>query len=174
MLNSMYSKFYLFLLFSLCQLICCTKQSEEKPLRWLEDIRYDKKMDKKDFTLCSEDDVYQYFNLGNGIHYEGDKPGLVNSIRKDYDDSNVKKESGLIRIRFIVNCQGETDRFRMIQSDLDYKEKVFDEKITHQLMTITKSLDKWGQKIKEDGTPVDYWQYLIFKIVDGKIVKIIP
>jgi len=158
----------------LLSLVSCKTQQDSKTPRWLDDIQYDSKVDKKNFVVCDDDDIYQYFNLGDAIHYNGDKPMLINSFLQNYDSTKVKKESGLIRIRFIVNCHGETDRFRIIQSDLNYKEKEFDKNITNQLMAITKALDGWGQKYKEDGTSVDYWQYLTFKIIDGKIVKILP
>jgi len=154
--------------------IACKKPKNESTVRWLGDIPFDKKIDKKDFRLCNENGAYQYFNIGNGIHYKGGKPILINTIYDNYDHSQVKKESGLIRIRFVVNCQGETDRFRMMQSDLQYQEKVFDKKITDQLMNITKALDGWDKKELDDGTSVDYWQFLVFKIVDGKIEKITP
>jgi len=171
----MMTKIFKTLLFSvLLLLVSCKTQQDSKTPRWLDDIQYDSKLDKKDFVVCDEDEVYQYFNLGNAIHYHGDKPVLINSILENYDSTKVKKESGLIRIRFIVNCHGETDRFRIMQSDLNYKEKVFDKNITNQLMAITKTLDGWGQKYKDDGTSVDYWQFLNFKIVEGKIVKILP
>lgn len=171
----MTSKVIMFLFISTIMLFNgCTNQIEEKPLRWLEDIRFDKQLDKKDFIVCDEDNVYQYFHLGNGVHYEGDKPAIINHFMENYDDSKVKKESGLIRVRFIVNCQGETDRFRMIQSDLSYKEKIFDAKITDQIMSLTKSMDKWELRQEENGNLLDYWQFLVFKIVDGKIKKITP
>ena len=155
-------------------LLSCNSQQNSKTSRWLDDIQYDKKIDKKNFVVCDEDNVFQYFNLGDAIHYKGDKPMIINEFIANYDSTKVKRESGLIRIRFIVNCEGETDRFRMMQSDLNYKEKVFDKNISDQLMAITKGLDGWGKKEKKDGTSVDYWQYLTFKIIDGKIVKIIP
>lgn len=165
---------YLNILAIVLLLTSCTSSKEDKPLRWLDDIPYDRKYDKPDFVLCNESQVYQYFNLGYGIHYEGGKPAIINFFMNNYDDSIVKKESGLIRVRFIVNCKGETDRFRMIQSDLAYNKKLFDRKITDQILAITKSMDKWGQKYKDDGTSVDYWQFLVFKIVDGEIKKITP
>jgi len=85
---------------------------------------------QKNFIVCDEVKVIQYFNLGDAIHYKGDKPVITNEFIVNYNSINVKKETGPIRIRFIVNCEGETDRFRMIQSDPNYKEKVFDKNIS--------------------------------------------
>jgi len=111
-------------------LFSCNTQENSKTSRWLDDIHYDKKIDKKNFLVCDEDKVIQYFNLGDAIDYKGDKPMIINEFIVNYNSTNVKKESGLIKIRFIVNCEGETDRFRMMQSGLIYKEKVFDKNIS--------------------------------------------
>lgn len=170
----MYSKTYPLVYSCLFLLSLSCSSPPEKPLRHLEDIRFDQKIDKKDFPLCDENKIYQYFNLGDNIHYEGDKPAIINAFKEKYDESLVKSESGLIRVRFVVNCHGDADRFRLIQSDLNYQEKIFDKNITDQIMAITRSLDKWGLKLEDSGDPVDYYQYLIFKIIDGKINKILP
>jgi lysyl-tRNA synthetase class I len=97
---------------------------------------------------------------------------LVKQIRDQYE-AVKNKQSGYIRIRFIVNCNGETGRFRVIQANEQYQEQAFDESITNQLLTIVKSLDGWNtQKGKEN--PEDYYQYLVFKMKNGEIIEIMP
>ena len=98
---------------------------------------------------------------------------ILTVLMQQYDPEKAARESGLIRIRFIVNCKGETGRFRVLAMNPDYQEKAFDESITSQLLTITKGLNGWKPK-EFRGTVYDYYQYLIFKIQDGKIVKILP
>ena len=80
----------------------------------------------------------------------------------------------MIRIRFVVNCEGKTGRFRLMASDLKYQPKKFDKKITSQLMEISKNLTGWLPKKTDKGKLIDYYQYLIFKIKDGKIKRILP
>lgn len=167
---------YLSLGFAIVYLLMfsCT-DPEQKPLRYLDDIAFDKNLDKEDFLIChGENNVFQYFNLGDNIAFKGGKRTLINVFKENYDPDRVKQESGLIRIRFIVNCQRETDRFRLLTSGLDYQEKAIDKSITDQLLAITKSLNGWGPKYNEEQQPIDYYQYLIFKIVDGQIIKILP
>lgn len=137
------------------------------------DIAFDTTTDKKDFQLCYNTHVFQYFNFSDGVQYKGEKIALDKTIKEQYRPESAKKESGTIRIRFIVNCKGETDRFRIIGMDENYTEKVFDTSITNQLLTITKGLNGWlPKKWKEQ--EVSYYQYLIFKIENGQLIEILP
>lgn len=136
-------------------------------------IEFDSNLDKKDFQLCFPNYNFQYFNDSNGLLFLGDKIAIEKEFREKYKSENYKKESGLIRIRFIVNCKGETDRFRIIGMDENYQEKMFNESITQQLLQISKGLKGWKVK-KSRNYDVDYYQYLIFKIKDGQIIEILP
>ncbi len=150
---------------------------EEYPLRHIGDIEFDPKTDNPNFKLCYPDYIVQYMNRGltgdSAIDYKGEKLSLEKVFEENYNPEIAKKESGMIRIRFIVNCEGKTDRFRMFQADENYQEKEFDISITDQILFITKSLDGWNIKSYQN-QPLDYYQYLIFKINEGEIVKILP
>jgi hypothetical protein len=137
------------------------------------DIAFDPVVDKKDFQICNPEYIFQYFNNTEGFSYEGEKPAIERIFADQYKLKRAKKESGLVRIRFVVNCKGETDRFRVIGMDKDYNEKVFDPSITDQLLTITKALKGWKPK-QYEGQDMDFYQYLIFKLEQGRIVEILP
>ncbi len=138
------------------------------------DIEFDEKIDRSDFKICFPEYIFQYFNDSKGSEYTGEKIALEKEIREKYVTANLKGESGLIRIRFIVNCKGETDRFRLISMDTDYNPKTFDKSITEQLMEITKNLKGWKPKLYKEQSTIDYYQYLIFKLKDGHITHILP
>ncbi|PWK29306.1 hypothetical protein LV89_00146 [Arcicella aurantiaca] len=141
------------------------------------DIDFDSTLDKKDFKLCGQGYGYQYFNDSKGVLYEGEKKAIEQSFKEKYKSQNASKQTGLIRIRFMVNCKGETDRFRLIGMDEKYQEKTFDKSITEQLLTITKGLKGWKAKAFHSKTEMlayDFYQYLIFKIKDGQITEILP
>lgn len=155
-------------------LASCT-QSDQNPkyLRWVGDSEFNPEIDVSDFRLCnSEKLVKQYFHSNQGLQYKGEKTALRNRFEQTYVPIETD-QSGWIRIRFIVNCNGETGRYRVIGSDVDYQEQIFDERITDQLLEITESLDGWGIQSKR-GKPQDYYQYLIFKIDKGDITDIMP
>ena len=137
------------------------------------DIQFDEQLDKKDFKLYNEKYIFQYFNDSEGLSYEGEKLAIEQVFFERYKAVVLEKESGFIRIRFVVNCKGETDRFRILASDESFQERIFDNKITEQILQITKELKGWKPK-KYQGMLCDYYQYLIFKIDNGQIKEILP
>lgn len=160
--------------------ILCSCQSEKKAskkeqyLRWVGDIEQNDQIDETEFKVCNGDDnILQYFNLGEGPVYSGEKSKILNTYKSKYHPKSDKNQNGLIRIRFIVNCEGKSGRFRVLQSDYDYQEKEFDKEIVSQLLNITKGIKNW-ETLKRDEIPVDYYMYLIFKITDGQLTEILP
>jgi len=147
--------------------------SQNAKWNWIGNTSFDEKIDRKDFVLCNENQIYQYFNDSKGFQYKGEKLAVEEEFQKIYKSENVKKENGWIRIRFVVNCNEESDRFRILTANYDYEPIEFDKNITSQLLNITKSLTGWIPK-SVNGKKVDYYQYLIFKIKDGKIDEILP
>ncbi len=166
--------FIIFLL-SLSVSACSQKQAEQELSGipgHVGDILPDPELDDPAFERCNEGHIFQYFNDSNGMQYEGEKLA-IDSAFLAYDHPVVSGESGLIRIRFVVNCKGETGRFRLIAMDKNYEEKYFPETITEQLMKITQSLKGWQTKYMQE-TEIDYYQYLIFKIEDAQLIEIMP
>ena len=167
---------FIFLISIILMTQSCQQHSVPKNSKYLSmvgDIAHDPNLDDPNFTLCDEKNTKQYHNLNEEMQYEGEKYALDHTFMSKFKADPTIKDSGLIRIRFIVNCKGETGRFRLMSSGDDYKEIQFNKAITDQLMTITKSLKGW--KILSDNRgPKDYYQYLIFKITDGQIKEILP
>ncbi len=136
------------------------------------DISADPKQDDPSFTVCRENYIPQYYSIQSG--FEGEKPALEAFFRANFVKNNKHKgEDGYITIRFIVNCQGNTGRFRMQEMDPDLHPKQFPKALSGQLSALVKSLQGWkpGQ---HNGMALDYYQYLTFKIKDGNIVEILP
>jgi len=137
------------------------------------DIEFDSKSDNKDFVVCGERLRISMQYFGDGWEYEGEKIAIEREFKKKYIPDIKSKETGLIRIRFIINCEGKTDRFRVLGMNEDYSEKTFSPTVTNQLLQITKDLKGWKIK-KYDDKAFSYYQYLIFKIANGQIVEILP
>ncbi len=152
---------------------CSTEKEQSKYLRYVGDIEADTQLDDPAFKLCN-DEVFlkQYFNFSQGLQYEGEMLKIKEQFELAYVPVEVN-ESGWVRIRFVVNCRGESGRFRMICSDEHYESREFDSRITDQLMSITKSLDGW-KPLPDSENPDEYYQYLIFKIENGDIIEILP
>ncbi len=158
-------------------LYACGAENQNEPapkyLRWVGDSEFDPAIDDSTYQICYyEHQVKQYFNFSEGFKYEGEKSALEEEVFGAFVPIETS-QSGLIRIRFVVNCNGEAGRFRLTQSDQNYKETVFDSEITDQLMSITKSLKGWA-KLPTGEDPQDYYLYLIFKIENGSLIEIMP
>jgi hypothetical protein len=164
---------FLFSILSSCQL---EKKAQEKKeyLRNVGDIEYNDKIDEIDFKVCNGDDIIlQYFNLGKGPVYSGEKSKILNVFKSKYKPLINKDQNGLIRIRFVVNCEGKSGRFRVLQSDFNYQAIEFDKRIVNQLTDITKGIENWEVLYLSEFT-VDYYMYLIFKISNGQLIEILP
>ena len=166
-----------FLFFVLPFFSSCKTETEDSKrvsyLRHVGDIPFDARYDDPAFKPCHEDLAAQYYGFGKGLQYQGEKAAVIRIFQNKYEKGSATNESGYITIRFIVNCKGETGRFRMQQMDQNYDDKVFSETISKQIMDITQSLDGWNPGEYQDRT-YDYYQHLTFKIIDSEIASIIP
>ncbi len=174
MLNHFLKVVLLFLLFYSCH--SSSEAPKEYP-RMIGDISHDPAIDTTDFKLCYGDQIaVQYYAMTKVL---GAKPFLneqkeVQTIfEANYNSKIAMKESGLLRIRFLVNCQGVPGRFRMIGMDENYQSKTFDKSITNQILSISQHKIKWKPFVS-DKLNRDYYMYLIFKIDQGKIIEILP
>lgn len=153
--------------------VCNSIQLFAQETRWIDDIVPDSTLDDANFKICNTNEqIIQYFNDGNSIQYKEGKAAIDSLFFSTYRPINVN-QSGLIRIRFVVNCLGETGRFRLLSSDLNYQPYQFTTEITDQLLSILKPINGWKPKIWKS-VKVDYYQYLIFKIENGKLTHILP
>jgi hypothetical protein len=166
----------LFLIFILLTTLYSCGQTPEKKVSYplqVGDIYFDSKIDDPDFKICDEDRVFQYYNFGKGLLYKGEKVKINEHFRDGLKTKEQKDESGFLTIRFIVNCEGKTGRYRIQGMNNDYKEKAFNDNLTSQLLSLTKQLNGWivGEY---EGKTYDYYQYLTFKIENGRLIEIMP
>jgi hypothetical protein len=171
--SSLFLRVFLLLLLTIILTNCSSEKKQSKYLRYVGDIEADTNLDDPAFKLCN-DEVFlkQYFNFSQGLQYEGEMLKIKEQFELAYVPVDVN-ETGWVRIRFVVNCRGESGRFRMICSDENYESREFDTRITDQLMAITKALDGW-KPLPDSENPDEYYQYLIFKIKNGDIIEILP
>lgn len=152
---------------------CSEAKGQKEYFNDLGEITFNEKLDDINFKVCHED-ITLPFNFGRvGLVYEGEKKRLVKIIKSKFNYPETNGQTGFITIRFLINCEGKAGRFRMTEMGLDLNTKEFDKDISNQILGITKSLDGW-KAFESNGNTWDYQQYLIFKIVDGKLKKILP
>lgn len=136
------------------------------------DSAFDKALDDPSFKVCSEEFVPQYYSLGTPV-FEGEKPALVNFFRQNYKGEKYNNQTGYVTIRFIVNCEGKTGRFRVQEMDMNYQPVEFNTELIGQLLRLTKELDGWIPA-QEERKVYDYYYYLTFQLVNGQIKAIMP
>ncbi|WP_131329474.1 hypothetical protein [Chryseobacterium piperi] len=137
------------------------------------DITFDEKLDNPGFKKCLDKEFgIQYYNDSQGFQYKGEKISIEESL-KSAKIQGDEKSNGYITIRFLVNCRGETGLFRVQQMNLNYEKNLVDKDLETKLLDFTKSLKGWIPKNLE-GIKVDYYQYLTFKIENGKVSEILP
>src|ERR1041385_7696387 len=88
------------------------------------DISVDANLDDPNFKVCDENRIHQYYNFGKALQYKGEKVKIIEHF-KVFKRSNSDNDTGLVTIRFVVNCNGETGRFRVQGMSNDYTEKSF-------------------------------------------------
>ena len=136
------------------------------------EITFDPNIDNPDFYLCRPHRILPYYQVRTA--YEGGNRAIKDFMLAHYIwKDSFAEENGFITIKFVVNCQGETDRFRILQIDRNYQDKEFPKALTEQLLNLTKELDRWVPGEKND-QKYDTYYYLNFKIVNGKIAEILP
>jgi len=152
----------------------CQKSKAQKSVypNHVGDIAFDEKTDDPNFKICLNGRIPQYYEFGKSLQYRGEKP----AIDKHFEILKLNEttvESGYITIRFIVNCEGKTGRYRIEEMNNDYQPMSFDKKLVEKILTLTKELSGWivGGNPEQ---PVDYYQYLTFKIEGGKLIEMMP
>jgi hypothetical protein len=167
---------YLFAMLSFALVSCQTEKTAKKYPNTVGDIEFDEKLDDADFKKCGSEKwghfSFQYYQGSKEFSYTGEKIAIVEKLKKENIYSE-KKISGYITVRFLVNCEGKTGLFRLQHMSPDLEETVLDEELENKLLQFTKSLDGWMPK-EIKGLKVDYYQYLTYKIENGKVSEVLP
>jgi hypothetical protein len=136
------------------------------------DISFDPKTDKANFELCDNGWVNQYYGLKTT--YKGGAKAIKEYLTGNYKyKTSYKNITGYITIRFVVNCKGQTDRFRVFQLDEKYQKAEYNSSFISHLTALCKSLNNWIPG-KYNNQVYDTYYYLNFKMVNGQIKEITP
>lgn len=125
------------------------------------------------FKICNTEKIFQYYNFGQGLQYEGEKIE-INKYFAERFQSSGDEDTGYLTIRFVVNCEGATGNFRLESMSEQYEPKEFSRPLCDQLLSLTKEMRGWKIARDEGGNPYDYYQYLTFKLKQGQLIEILP
>lgn len=135
------------------------------------DIAFDARTDRADFALCDSGRIYQYYQVQTAL--EGEHRAVLDYFRQRYQPpaaAAAAGETGWLVIRFVVNCRGETDRFRVSGLGIDYRPRPFAPALVAELLRLTRALRGWQQ----GRGPGNTYTYLNFILKDGQLVDVGP
>ncbi|MCF6404875.1 hypothetical protein L3C95_18390 [Chitinophaga filiformis] len=136
------------------------------------DIPFDSLQDDPGFVVCNPKQVFQYYNTAS--YYKDHKKEIVKYLLDNFSTQNdFQDQNGFLTIRFIINCNGNTGRFRLLEMDSNYQPIHFKEALSQHLLKLVKQLSGWQPAVYKDKV-YDSYQYITFHIRNGKIISISP
>lgn len=136
------------------------------------DIPFDPSIDDPAFSVCDRQHVLQYYNTGSW--YLDHKKEISRYFISHYKvGGDTVNQTGYLTIRFIINCSGETGRFRLYELDSAYGAFRFNKAVSGQLLTLVRQWKGW-QPATYRGRVYDSYQYITFRLKKGRVVCITP
>ena len=125
----------------------------------------------EDFELCGIGILKPYYVTG--LDYHGEIYAIEQAFNKNYvppTDNNT----GIVKIRFQVNCHGDTGNFQYESYNLEYEKMDLNDSIEIQIRKITRGLDEWIPGRNDAGENVNSFKFLSFRLDNGIITEILP
>lgn len=123
------------------------------------------------FELCGMGITRPYYVTG--LDYKGELYAIEKEFRQHFKSPQTNS-TGIAKIKFQVNCHGESGNFNYEEYNLDYKKVDLNDSIKIQIEQITKGLDQWIPGKDDDGENVNSFKFLSFRLHDGIIIEILP
>jgi hypothetical protein len=163
LLTTKHTAFVLVILISSCINVAASAQS-------VGDIAFDPKTDDPKFQLCNNNWVWQGYELKTKM----DETALT--VDRDFrskfkSQPQWSEQNAIVRVRFIVNCHGIADRFRILPLDFNLKPVEMDDALRTHILTIAKEI-QWPTRRAQSQT-VDYYHYFSIRITKGNLTDVI-
>lgn len=134
------------------------------------EIEFDADLDRPDFQLCDESGLV---HSRVSLNYEGGRKRIEEICKERVNIAeSTYAFNGYILVRFLVNCKGESDRFRIEILDEGFEKQVCPDALISLVENAVRSLDAWTIT-KPENEGKDHSKYLNFKMIDGRIDAII-
>ncbi len=149
--------------------------TEGKPYKqYIGYINQDEALLNDRYTLCGKGYIQHTYNGAALEGYAVNKKHFREAAVKFFNNNSFD-DSGYLNFRFLVNCKGEAGWFEIIEMNLDFKEQAFHPDLVQQLFKFTSNPKHWNiLKYKQNNEAYNYYNYISYRIEDGKITEIIP
>ncbi|WP_346320912.1 hypothetical protein [Chitinophaga sp. YIM B06452] len=136
------------------------------------EILFDSLRDDPAFEVCNPRQVLEYYNLKS--YYKSHKKQIVKFLLDNFHTQDeFLDQHGFLTVRFIINCNGQTGRFRLFGIDGNYQPIQFKPALSQQLLGLVKQLGGWQAPVYKEKA-YDSYQYITFHIRNGKIISVSP
>ena len=132
------------------------------------DIPISNEVESEDFSPCHDHPIYQHYQINTD--YVGGNRAIKEKLKHDFPLTGFS-ESGLLTIRFVVNCQGETGLYRSKMIDTTLQDIDLSAKDLTQIYNNISALDKWQPGTVRD-QPEDSYYQISFKLINGELIDI--
>lgn len=153
------------ILITACQ---TTKEHQKHYENQIGDTPFNPKMDDANFKFCDSSKV---LHKRAYIQYTGGEKALEEELISKYIlKPEHKNFNGYFIVRFAVNCNNETNRFRMEVLDSKFQKANPPKALKNQILSLAKSLKNWNHAFYR-GKDYDGYKFINIKMKNGKIVK---
>ena len=168
-------KFFFLSLLALVLLAGCSESNKVKSPKKeyshdVGDILFDSQTDDPTFTLC---DSTKIITRRKALDYQGDRSKIGPACLEKFKfQPEFESFTGYITIRFIVNCNNESGRFRAKSLGSDFSLKEAPDSLKKHLVDIVQSLSGWNHAYENDAA-FDIVKFINFKITNGQIDNVL-
>ncbi|MEO0732963.1 MAG: hypothetical protein AAFZ52_09015 [Bacteroidota bacterium] len=129
-------------------------------------IPHDPQLDDSAYTVCDSTKIH---SGRNRLHYAAGTEKLREDIRANYVYSpKYATFNGYVIVRFLVNCQGQTGRYRVQALHPDFSPATAPATLLPHLTDLIRRLNNWT-KSPEYGRQAEYAKYINLQFTDGKL-----
>lgn len=131
--------------------------------------------ENRDFTTnferCNDHRPRGYYSSVGFNSFDNNKAHFKRFIQSNLNSERYT-DSGMLNLRFIINCKGEVGDMEVNQLNKNYQLTKLNGDLVEEIIQLTVKKENWV--ISNNNSDNDKYMYLIFRLEDGKIVEILP
>ena len=135
-------------------------------------IQFNKNIDNINFVICDELNIEEYYQVNPSY-----KEGIISIREYFYKQKNILnklcKKDGYIIVRFVINCQGETDRYRSNFMSFEYIEDLkVNLELQNTIIILIREMGFWNAG-KYGNKSYDSYQHIKFIFKDNNLIDVL-
>jgi len=133
-------------------------------------IPFDSKLDDPNYQVCDSTNIA---SGRNHIQYKSGAANLKKDIISNYSkDKTSQSFNGFVVIRFLINCQGKSGRYRAQALSYDFAPKKVSANFLTSSIDLIKKLDSWSKSDRKEQT-TEYLKFINLRFEDGEIQHVL-